>query len=94
MAVLFFGYTYCPDVCPFTLAKMKQMVGQMGDAGDDVAVIFASVDPHRDTIEKLANYVPNFDTRFIGLRLDFDEIEAIKDDYGLSVPGPSLGWPY
>lgn len=70
VAVVFFGYTYCPDVCPFTLAKMKQLYARLGDKAEDVAVVFVSVDPQRDSVEKLARYVPNFDRRFYGLRLE------------------------
>jgi protein SCO1 len=70
VAVVFFGYTYCPDVCPFTLAKMKQLYARLGDKAEDVAVVFVSVDPQRDTVEKMARYVPNFDRRFYGLRLE------------------------
>lgn len=70
VAVVFFGYTYCPDVCPFTLAKMKQLYARLGDKAEDVAVVFVSVDPQRDSVEKLSKYVPNFDRRFYGLRLE------------------------
>lgn len=85
VAIVSFGYTYCPDVCPFTLAKMKQLYGELGPAADEVAVVFASVDPHRDSVEKLSNYVPNFDERFYGVRMDFDQIDAAKESFGLAV---------
>src|SRR5262245_61207102 len=74
VTVLFFSYTYCPDVCPFTLAKMKQLSRALGGRAADLDVVFASVDPRRDTVEKLALYVPGFDRRFYGLRLEPDEI--------------------
>jgi protein SCO1/2 len=70
VAVVFFGYTYCPDVCPFTLAKMKLLYGRLGARADDVKVVFVSVDPQRDSVEKLAQYVPNFDRRFYGVRME------------------------
>ena len=85
VSIVSFGYTYCPDVCPFTLAKMKQLYAELGDSAEQVAVVFASVDPHRDTVEKLANYVPNFDQRFYGVRMDFDQIDAAKEGFGLAV---------
>ena len=85
VAVVFFGYTFCPDVCPFTLAKLKQVVGELGDRGDEVAVVFVSVDPHRDSIDKLSRYVPNFDSRFYGLRLEFDELDTVQEDWGVTV---------
>lgn len=86
VAVIFFGYTYCPDVCPFTLAKMKQIYSKIGDeAAEDLEVVFVSVDPHRDKIEKLAQYVPNFDERFYGLRLEFGELEDVQEDWDVTV---------
>ncbi len=85
VAVVFFGYTYCPDVCPFTLAKMKQVYQQLGERAEELAVVFVSVDPERDSLEKLANYVPNFDRRFFGVRLEFDELNKVKEDWNLIV---------
>ncbi|MCB1056713.1 MAG: SCO family protein [Acidobacteria bacterium] len=85
VVVLFFGYTFCPDVCPFTLVKMKQIYADLGERADDLAVVFVSVDPHRDTLQKLASYVPGFDRRFYGVRLEFDELDQVLDDFGLTV---------
>jgi protein SCO1 len=83
--IVFFGYTFCPDVCPFTLAKMKEIYAALGERADDVAMVFVSVDPHRDTLEKLASYVPSFDRRFFGLRLEFDELDQVIEDFDLTV---------
>ncbi len=85
VAVVFFGYSYCPDVCPLTLAKMKQVVGKLGDRADEVAVVFVSVDPYRDSVDKLADYVPNFDQRFYGLRLEQEQLDAAQEEFGLAV---------
>jgi len=85
VAIISFGYTFCPDVCPFTLAKLKQLSARLGDRAGDLAVVFVSVDPHRDTVEKLARYVPNFDRRFYGLRLELEELEAVQEDWKLTV---------
>jgi protein SCO1/2 len=85
VTVVFFGYTYCPDICPFTLAKMKQIYRDLGSRSTDLNVVFASVDPQRDTVEKLASYVPNFDRRFYGLRLEPDQIEAASSAFGVTV---------
>lgn len=65
--VLFFGFTHCPDVCPTTMADLKQAMTLMGDKSDEVQVLFVTVDPQRDTQEVLAQFVPSFDPRFIGL---------------------------
>ncbi len=85
VTLVFFGYTFCPDVCPLTLAKMKQVTRALGDRAEDFAVIFVSVDSKRDSVEKLAEYVPGFDPRFYGLRLEVDELEAAIEGWDLTV---------
>jgi protein SCO1 len=67
VVVLFFGYTHCPDVCPTTMSDLKQTMKLLGDQANDVQVLFVTVDPQRDTQAILAQYVPYFDKRFIGL---------------------------
>ena len=67
VVTVFFGYTQCPDVCPTTLSEMAEVMQLLGDKADRVQVLFVSVDPERDTQPLLAEYVPAFDKRFIGL---------------------------
>ncbi|MCH9651715.1 MAG: SCO family protein [Deltaproteobacteria bacterium] len=94
VAIVFFGYTYCPDVCPFALAKMKQLYSKLGDRAEEVAIVFVSVDPHRDSVEKLSRYVPNFDRRFYGLHMSFDQLDnaiealTLTVQYGQPKDGP------
>lgn len=64
---LFFGYTHCPDVCPTTMADLAHAMKLMGKRSDEVQVLFVTLDPERDTQEVLAQYVPSFDSRFLGL---------------------------
>jgi protein SCO1/2 len=85
VAVVFFGYTYCPDVCPFTLAKMQQLYRRLGARAEAVKVVFVSVDPQRDTLAKLAQYVPSFDRRFYGLRLESEQLDAAVKGFGAKV---------
>ncbi len=85
VVLIFFGYTFCPDVCPFTLADMNTMATQLGDAADDVAFVFVTVDPERDTLEKLATYIPSFNADFYGVRLEGEMYEATKTAYGVYV---------
>ena len=73
---LFFGYTHCPDVCPTTMADMKQTMKLLGPRADELQVLFVTLDPERDTQEVLAKFVPSFDARFIGLRGSVDEVAA------------------
>jgi protein SCO1/2 len=65
--VIFFGYTQCPDVCPTTLAELAEVMKKLGTDADRVQVLFVTIDPERDTRELLAQYVPAFDPRFMGL---------------------------
>ena len=65
--VLFFGYTQCPDVCPTTMSRMREVARSLGDDAKRVQVLFVTLDPERDTPELLAQYVPAFDPSFIGL---------------------------
>ncbi|HSS77729.1 MAG TPA: SCO family protein [Thermoanaerobaculia bacterium] len=85
VAVVFFGYTYCPDVCPFTLAKMKQLYNRLGAQAKDVEVVFVSVDPQRDTVDKLAMYVPSFDRRFYGVRVEPEALNVVAKSFELTV---------
>lgn len=71
--LLFFGYTYCPDICPTTLADLKNFHTMLADTpySDDTQVVLVSVDPARDTPEQLAPYVNYFDPAFIGVTGEF-----------------------
>ena len=82
---VFFGYTYCPDICPMTLATLvgvnNQLKGRAGQA-TDYRVVFVSVDPERDTPEVLARYLEFFDKKFIGLTGSKDQIDAVTSQFG------------
>jgi len=77
VVVLTFGYTNCPDFCPTTLAKLAEVRRLMGADGARVQVLFVTVDPARDSAQLLGNYVPSFDSSFIGLRGTEDQIDAV-----------------
>ena len=79
--VLFFGFTHCPDVCPTTLADMAQVKRKLGPLGERVQVLFVTVDPERDTQDKLAKYVPAFDPSFLGLRGDPEATRAVAKEF-------------
>ena len=78
---LFFGYTHCPDVCPTTMADLAAAMRLMGERGDEVQVLFVTLDPERDTQEVLAQYVPSFDSRFIGLYGTPEQTAAVARDF-------------
>ena len=65
--LIYFGYTYCPDVCPMVLSHLKKGMLDLKEQAKDVQVLFISIDPERDTHEKLKDYVPYFYPTFIGL---------------------------
>ncbi len=83
VVLLFFGYTYCPDICPTTLAGLKLAMKDLGKKSDQVQVIFISVDPKRDTSESMQSYVERFDPAFIGLSGTEEELSPIWADYGI-----------
>ena len=90
VAIVFFGFTSCPDVCPNTLLRLKQVRDSLGDAAGRVQVIVVSVDPERDTAERLDAYVKNFDASFIGLRPEPVQLEAVvKAFHAIAVKVPS-----
>lgn len=81
---LFFGYTYCPDVCPTTLNDLTVMLDELGPRmADDVQVVMVSVDPERDTVEQLTTYLKHFDPSYIGLTGTVDEIQPIASQFGI-----------
>ena len=82
-AVLLFGFTYCPEVCPTMLASLTAALGQLGPAGDRLNVFFVTVDPARDTPDVLAKYLSAFDPRIRGLTGAPDQIAAIAKPLGV-----------
>jgi len=82
IVVLFFGYTHCPDVCPTTLSDMAQAIGLMApEAAAKVQVLFASVDPQRDTPEILKAYVPYFHPGFLGLHGSPEQVAKAANEF-------------
>ncbi len=81
LLLVYFGYTYCPDVCPTDLLQISLAVDKLGAAGVNVQPLFISVDPERDTISVLAQYVSNFHPRLIGLTGTPAQIRAVADAY-------------
>src|SRR3954447_13332946 len=81
LALVYFGFTYCPDVCPTDLAQMAFAVDQLGAVGEMVQPIFITVDPERDTAERLKEYLSAFHPRFVGLTGDATAIRAAARAY-------------
>ncbi len=90
--VLFFGYTQCPDVCPTTLSELAEAMKRLGPDADRVQVLFVTIDPERDTPALLAQYVPAFDPRFVGLYGDADATARTAKEFKViyqKQPGPT-----
>jgi protein SCO1/2 len=85
VVLIFFGYTFCPDVCPLTLANFNTLYQRLGDQAEEVAMVLVTVDPERDTLEKLASYVPAFNKNFYGVRLEGAAYEELMKAYGVYV---------
>ncbi|MEM4408738.1 MAG: SCO family protein [Candidatus Caldarchaeum sp.] len=82
--LVFFGYTNCPDICPMTLAVLKSTLEKLPQKDrDKVKVMFISVDPERDTAERLESYVHHFDPAFIGATGTMAQLEHVAQDYGV-----------
>ncbi len=78
-SLLFFGFTFCPDVCPTTLTDISGWLETLGDEAKDLAVYFVTIDPERDTADKLRDYLAPFDGRIVGLVGTPAETKQIAD---------------
>lgn len=83
VVMLYFGYTYCPDVCPATMSELGKMQKALGKKGEDVQVIMVSIDPERDTPAQLQKYVHHFHPSFIGLTGAESELLAATTPLGI-----------
>tara|TARA_B100001175_G_scaffold15143_1_gene11529 strand:+ start:1779 stop:2405 length:627 start_codon:yes stop_codon:yes gene_type:complete len=72
--ILFFGFTYCPDICPLTMKQMSDVKQSLGENSEKIRFFLVSVDPDRDKPENLRIYLDNFDTEFKGLTGEIDQI--------------------
>jgi cytochrome oxidase Cu insertion factor (SCO1/SenC/PrrC family) len=81
LALIYFGYTYCPDVCPTDLQAMASALDLLGDGARAVQPLFITIDPERDTPGHLANYVSLFHPRLVGLTGDADAVRGVARAY-------------
>jgi protein SCO1/2 len=83
VVVLGFGFSHCPDVCPVTLAVLAQVRKQLGELADQMQVVYVTVDPERDTPERLREYLMLFDRSFIGVAGAPEQLKKLRDAYGI-----------
>ena len=81
VVVIFFGYASCPDICPSTLSRLAAAMKALGSESEKVQVLFVTVDPERDTAERLRDFVPWFHPSFLGLRGDAQETKSVSEEF-------------
>ena len=97
VVLLSFGYTFCPDVCPTTLVELAQVRVNLGEAAQRVRVAFITIDPERDTPERLREYTNAFDPTFVGLTGSREYLTQVQEAYHVvaqkeQVPGTSAAY--
>ncbi len=85
VVLIYLGYTNCPDYCPATLGKFKQVAEELKDQAANVDFVFITVDPDRDTPEVLGQYMDRFNSDFIGLTGSADDLQKVWTGYGAGV---------
>jgi protein SCO1/2 len=88
--LVFFGYTSCPDICPTALFEIAQVLKELGTLAAKIQPIFISVDPERDTPQRLREYVDSFDSRILPLSGNADQISRTAKSFGVEyfkIPG-------
>ena len=84
-SLVFFGYTFCPDICPTTLAELRQLKKLLPqEAKDNLQILMVSVDPFRDSTEQLKLYLQYFDPEFLGLTGELTDVQILSN--ALSIP--------
>lgn len=98
VVVLYFGYAFCPDICPTSLGLLSLALAKLKpEELDKIQTFFISVDPERDTVEKLKTYANAFHPNIMGITGTADEIADIADRYGVmymkvELPGSAMGY--
>lgn len=96
-AVLFFGFTMCPESCPVTLLDLSRWLTELGEDADKLGVWFVTVDPERDTPEVLREYLSNFSDKIIGITGDSEEVRKMVTSFNIAaekVPGTGENYTY
>lgn len=83
VVLLFFGFTYCPDVCPLTLSTWRKVQDELQNEAEQVDFVYITVDPERDTPEKLAKHLAIFSSNFIGLTGPIEDLKEVYSAYGI-----------
>jgi len=97
VVIVEFGYTYCQEVCPVTLAHLTEVYRKLGNAARDVQLIYVTVDPARDNPQRLREHLAAYNPSFLGATGTPDELDAVQKGYGVVAkqvvsPNPALGY--
>jgi protein SCO1 len=84
VVLLSFGYTSCTEVCPITLAVLARARTALGAAGADLQIVYVTVDPERDSVERMRAYLANFDPTFVGGTGTADQLAGVRKNYGIA----------
>ena len=94
VALLFFGYTYCPDVCPMHMTNIAAVLKRMPAADRErVKVVFVTTDPQRDTPERLRTWLANFDSTFVGVSGRMEDVNRLQQSMGMPPAAPEAAPP-
>jgi len=94
VVLLYFGYTFCPDVCPLTLTNIDAVLKRLGPLASGVRVLFVTVDPDRDTLPVLREYTAAFGPQVVGLRGTSDQLAALARRYRVAYSVTRVGGHY
>ena len=83
VVLMFFGYTFCPDVCPMTLSNWMQIQNTLGNLSDQVKFVYITVDPERDTPQRLKDHLSVYSPKFIGLTGTQEALDSVYSAYGV-----------
>jgi protein SCO1 len=94
VVLLGFGFTWCPSVCPTTLATLAQARRKLGSAAADVQIVYITVDPERDKAQRMKEYLAAFDPTFVGGTGTGERLAAVRKDYGVFAQKKGQGKDY
>jgi protein SCO1/2 len=94
LVLLAFGYTSCTEVCPITMAVLARARKELGASGADLQVLYVTVDPERDSVERMHQYLANFDPSFIGATGTEQQLAAVRKAYGIVATKMPVGDSY
>ncbi|MFN2426365.1 MAG: SCO family protein [Candidatus Binatia bacterium] len=94
VVVVVFGFTSCPQVCPTTLSTLAKARKQLGSDAENFQVVYITVDPERDTVERMREYLAHFDATFVGATGTDEQLAAVRKEYGIFANRENSGESY